>query len=96
MRAWTRKTGTWEPSTVYADHHEGFINAVATVVVDGQAYILSGGQDSLIQAWPINDQLEASPQVKFTLIGHQRNVCAIDSDSSGRIVSGSWDMCVDR
>lgn len=93
VRAWTRKSGQWEPSTVYADHHQGFVNSVAVCVVDGRSYLLSGGQDSLILAWPISDELEASPKVAFTMIGHQHNVCSLDSDASGRIVSGSWDKC---
>lgn len=53
--------------------------------------LIAGGQDSLINVFPIS-QTQSEPT--HTLVGHSENVCAIDTTSSGTIISGSWDKCV--
>lgn len=69
-------------------------------------YLLTGGQDKLIHAWPLPDPSTLcnadspasalpSPTPSHTLIGHEGNVCALHVSNDGkRIVSGSWDKCV--
>ncbi|GAA5978453.1 hypothetical protein JCM10908_004359 [Rhodotorula pacifica] len=86
--------------------HEGFVNAVewmhASTEVEG-GYLLTGGQDRLIHAWPLPSPSALSaaespisalpaPTPSHTLIGHEGNVCALHVSNDGhRIVSGSWD-----
>ncbi|GAA5877374.1 hypothetical protein JCM3774_003577 [Rhodotorula dairenensis] len=96
-----------------AGGHEGFVNAVEWMHASPEAqgedghpgYLLTGGQDRLIHAWPLpspstllnsDSSSPASalpaPTPSHTLIGHEGNVCALHVSSNGdRIVSGSWD-----
>lgn len=52
-------------------------------------YIAVGSQSSTISLWPSADDHATKPA--HTLIGHTHNVCALDSDESGLLISGSWD-----
>ncbi|GAA5938439.1 hypothetical protein JCM3775_000892 [Rhodotorula graminis] len=88
-----------------ATGHEGFVNAVEWTPQTAEealgGYLLTGGQDQLIHAWPLPspstlsslDPSSAPPNSpSHTLIGHEANVCALHVSKDGkRIVSGSWD-----
>ncbi|BGP38000.1 hypothetical protein JCM10449v2_001927 [Rhodotorula kratochvilovae] len=102
--------GGWTEGTVYggaegSTGHEGFVNAVEWTPRTGDGaeggYLLTGGQDKLIHAWPLPSPSTLSsadassataPSPSHTLIGHDANVCALHVSKDGkRIVSGSWD-----
>jgi WD40 repeat protein len=51
-------------------------------------YIVTGGQDSIINIWEIGQSRE---EPLFTLLGHSDNVCALHVGGDGTIISGSWD-----
>jgi phospholipase A-2-activating protein len=54
----------------------------------GIGYVVTGGQDTVINIFnlenPRNDP-------DFTLLGHSENVCTLDVNAAGTIISGSWD-----
>ena len=54
-------------------------------------YIVTGGQDSVINIWAIGPSRE---EPLYTLLGHSDNVCALHVGGSGTIISGSWDKWV--
>ena len=69
-------------------------------------YLATGGQDKLIQVWPLSSNAFDSTsndtamngvpteaaRPSHTLIGHEDNVCALHASSDGKVlVSGSWD-----
>ncbi|GJN88517.1 hypothetical protein Rhopal_001483-T1 [Rhodotorula paludigena] len=102
--------GGWADHATYGgadaqSGHEGFVNAVEWLGGGDEAeggYLLTGGQDKLIHAWPLpspssilstDSALSSSaPVPSHTLIGHEANVCALHVSKDGkRIVSGSWD-----
>ena len=53
-------------------------------------YIVTGGQDSIINIWDIGQSQE---EPLISLLGHSDNVCALHVGEGGSIVSGSWDKC---
>lgn len=62
-------------------------------------YALTGGQDALINAYEVALNAAGAAKVsstpRYTLIGHQENVCALSVYNGGEyIVSGSWDTYV--
>ncbi|GAA6054564.1 hypothetical protein JCM3770_006034 [Rhodotorula araucariae] len=108
----SRGTGpAWTEGTVYgaaqgSSGHEGFVNAVEWSPQTGEdaegGYLLTGGQDKLIHAWPLpspstlssadSSPAALAPSPSHTLIGHEANVCALHVSKDGkRIISGSWD-----
>lgn len=62
--------------------HQGFVNSIAC---SGNCYI-SGGQDSTI-----NVVKAGTTEPERVLLGHSSNVCALDVNADGMILSGSWD-----
>ena len=54
-------------------------------------YIVTGGQDSVINIWSMGPSRE---EPLYTLLGHSDNVCALHASSDSTIVSGSWDKYV--
>jgi phospholipase A-2-activating protein len=68
-----------------------FINAVAYLKPTPEApqgYIVTGGQDSIINIWEIGQSRE---EPLYSLLGHSDNVCALHVEGDGTIISGSWD-----
>jgi WD40 repeat protein len=53
------------------------------------AYVALGSQSSSISLWPSADTEATKPA--HTLTGHKHNVCTLDSNDSGLLISGSWD-----
>jgi WD40 repeat protein len=53
-------------------------------------YIVTGGQDSIINIWMIGPSQE---EPLYNLLGHSDNVCALHVGEDGTIISGSWDKC---
>lgn len=51
-------------------------------------YIVTGGQDSIINIWEIGTNRD---EPLYTLLGHSDNVCALHVGVDGTIISGSWD-----
>ena len=51
-------------------------------------YIVTGGQDSIINIWDIGQSRE---EPLTSLLGHSDNVCALHVGEDGTIISGSWD-----
>jgi phospholipase A-2-activating protein len=76
-----------------ASNATGFVNAVSYLAPTQQfseGLIISGGQDTVIEV----RQPSKAPgdNAEALLLGHSRNVCALDVDPSGDfIVSGAWD-----
>ncbi|KAI0256861.1 WD40-repeat-containing domain protein [Lactifluus subvellereus] len=68
-----------------------FINSVAYLSPTPEApqgYIVTGGQDSIVNVWTIRPSRE---EPLYTLLGHSDNVCALHVGGDGTIISGSWD-----
>ncbi|KAI0302198.1 WD40-repeat-containing domain protein [Russula brevipes] len=68
-----------------------FINSVAYLKPTPetpQGYIVTGGQDSIINIWMIGPSQE---EPLYNLLGHSDNVCALHVGEDGTIISGSWD-----
>lgn len=94
VRLWTL-VSTPPPKYDYTISTQGsaFINALACFPPTPefpQGLVLSGGQDSIIEARqpgkPVDENADAM------LLGHGHNVCALDvCPEGGWIVSGSWD-----
>ena len=53
-------------------------------------YIVTGGQDSVINIWEIGHHRE---EPLYSLLGHSDNVCALHVGGNDSIISGSWDKC---
>lgn len=74
-------------------HGTAFINSLAFVPPSSEypdGLIVSGGQDTIIEV----KQPAKTPQdnADALLLGHTRNVCALDVSEDGKfIISGSWD-----
>ncbi|KAJ9121468.1 hypothetical protein QFC22_002084 [Naganishia vaughanmartiniae] len=79
----------WEAARTIADPDGRFVSSVGSVRIGGESYIAVGSQSSTISLWSSTD-IDAT-QPAHTLIGHKHNVCALDSNDAGLIVSGSWD-----
>jgi phospholipase A-2-activating protein len=59
-------------------------------------FIISAGQDALVQLWPLHPPSDQSYGPEFVLAGHTSNVCCLDVYDAGpeqepTICSGSWD-----
>ncbi|KAF8274866.1 phospholipase A-2-activating protein [Lactarius quietus] len=68
-----------------------FINSVAYLPPTPEApqgYIVTGGQDSIINIWSMESTRE---EPLYTLLGHSDNVCTLHVGGDSTIVSGSWD-----
>jgi phospholipase A-2-activating protein len=63
----------------------GFVNSVAFDLQGNM--VISGGQEKLIN---ITDLFSSDVEAKYVLVGHESNVCALDTDGD-QIISGSWD-----
>ncbi|KAJ9116223.1 hypothetical protein QFC24_006814 [Naganishia onofrii] len=79
----------WEAARTIADPDGRFVSSVGSVRIGDESYIAVGSQSSTISLWSSTDTDAAQPA--HTLIGHKHNVCALDSNDAGLIVSGSWD-----
>ncbi|KAI0273434.1 phospholipase A-2-activating protein [Gloeopeniophorella convolvens] len=89
--SWIREHGSaFAPAATFRASPR-FINSVAYLPpsLDApQGYIVTGGQDSIINVWPIEPS-RAEPS--YTLLGHADNICALHAREDGTVVSGSWD-----
>lgn len=91
---WKReKDGSWSDTLKYSG--TSFINSLAWGLADGKYYVLSGGQDEVIN-WSALAPEEVSEQgfeePEYVLVGHEKNVCALSSlVKEDLVVSGSWD-----
>lgn len=76
-----------------ASNSTGFVNAVSYLPPTEQfpeGLIISGGQDTVIEVRVPSKGPDDNAEA--LLLGHSRNVCALDVDPAGRfIVSGAWD-----
>ncbi|KAJ9098047.1 hypothetical protein QFC19_006482 [Naganishia cerealis] len=79
----------WEIARTIGDPDGRFVSSVGSVRIGDESYIAVGSQSSTISLWSSTDATSAQPA--HTLIGHKHNVCALDSNDAGLIVSGSWD-----
>ncbi|GHJ87959.1 hypothetical protein NliqN6_4361 [Naganishia liquefaciens] len=79
----------WESARTIPDPDGKFISSVGTVSVNGEKYIAIGSQSSKISLWTAAGDESARPT--HTLISHKHNVCTLDSNDSGLLISGSWD-----
>jgi WD40 repeat protein len=73
------------------DHHMLTRARTSLNEVPHPGYIVTGGQDSIINIWSIEPSRE---EPLYTLLGHSDNVCALHASGDGTIISGSWDKCV--
>lgn len=82
VRVWT-KEAVWSSKINFTSG--GFVNSLAFDSL--KTLIISGGQDKLIN---LTDLFSVQLEPSFTLIGHESNVCSLDTDGT-QIISGSWD-----
>lgn len=85
-RRWPRN-GSDPQGIVYASGQSGFLNAVASLKTsDGQTFILTAGNDTLVAAYP----LESPQEPTHAFVGHLQNVCCLKVRGD-LVYSGSWD-----
>ncbi|GAB1519973.1 WD repeat protein Lub1 [Rhizoctonia solani] len=93
--AWRRDGPNGFTPTTYSAGSR-FVNSVTYIPPQknggpgSQGYIVTGGQDTVINVFDLSHP-DGAKEPTFTLLGHRENVCALDSTPSGTIVSGSWD-----
>ncbi|KAI9446298.1 WD40-repeat-containing domain protein [Lactarius indigo] len=89
--SWIKPSGSsFSPANTFRASPR-FINSVAYIPPTPEApqgYIVTGGQDSIINIWSIEPGRE---EPLYTLLGHSDNVCALHVGGNGTIISGSWD-----
>ncbi|TDL24967.1 phospholipase A-2-activating protein [Rickenella mellea] len=90
--SWTRPSPT-APFTQGSVYRAGsrYVNAITYVpsTPDApQGYVVTGGQDTVINVFPLQSERE---EPAYSLLGHTENVCALHATASGVIISGSWD-----
>ncbi|EFP78728.2 uncharacterized protein PGTG_04684 [Puccinia graminis f. sp. tritici CRL 75-36-700-3] len=95
-RVWKRSDEQWSEQLVYQNSNPGFLNAIAAITIKDKEYIISAGQDALLQLWPLHPESDQSYAPEFVLAGHTSNVCCLDVYDAGpgqqpTICSGSWD-----
>ncbi|KNZ60581.1 hypothetical protein VP01_1533g2 [Puccinia sorghi] len=95
-RVWKRTDGLWSEQLVYQNSNAGFLNAIGAITVKEKEYVISAGQDALVQLWPLHPSPDQSYGPEFVLAGHTLNVCCLDAYDAGpqhepTICSGSWD-----
>ncbi|KAI8452162.1 WD40-repeat-containing domain protein [Phakopsora pachyrhizi] len=94
-RVWKREDeNSWSERSLYQNSNPGFLNAVERITLDGDEFLLSAGQDSLIQLWPISPKPGQDYKPSFILSGHSSNVCylnVLNHLNPPTIYSGSWD-----
>lgn len=94
VQVWTRKKGSpneYESRTIYQANK--YVNSIAFLpkTSSHDAFILSGGEDTVIDVRPENATLGDNTGRRLT--GHSRNVCALSVFPSGsRFLSGGWDQ----
>ncbi|KAF8759643.1 PFU (PLAA family ubiquitin binding) [Rhizoctonia solani] len=95
LAAWRRDGPNGFTPTTYSAGSR-FVNSVTYIPPQknggpgSQGYIVTGGQDTVINVFDLSHP-DGAKEPTFTLLGHRENVCALDSTPSGTIVSGSWD-----
>ncbi|PLW09241.1 hypothetical protein PCANC_19978 [Puccinia coronata f. sp. avenae] len=95
-RVWRRTDGKWSEELVYQNSNPGFLNAIDAITIKKKEFIISAGQDALVQLWPLHPPSDQSYGPEFVLAGHTSNVCCLDVYDAGpeqepTICSGSWD-----
>ncbi|KAG5463048.1 MAG: WD40-repeat-containing domain protein [Olpidium bornovanus] len=93
VRTWTRLSpNSFAEDKVFLGHSH-FVNSLAYIKADEshpEGLVASGSSDKTINVFD-----PRSPQEPvFSLIGHADNVCALQVDADGNIISGSWDKYV--
>ncbi|KAH3670257.1 hypothetical protein WICMUC_004910 [Wickerhamomyces mucosus] len=84
VRVWSKNNeGQWDSTINFKSN--AFINSLTFDAENN--LVISGGQDKLIN---ITDLYSSSLDSKYVLIGHDSNVCALDSKDD-QVISGSWD-----
>lgn len=83
----TDKTEAWNATRTIPDKDGRFVSSITCATIGGQPFIALGSGSGAITCWSATDA-SADP---ITLRGHASNVCALDGDESGLMVSGSWD-----
>lgn len=86
----------WTEELVFQNSNPGFLNAIEIIEFLGKEYLVSAGQDALIQLWPLHPEPDRSYEPQFVLSAHTSNVCCLHVCDSGpenqpTIFSGSWD-----
>lgn len=95
-RIWSNTNAKdWSDQTVFQNSNPGFLNAVSHAKIDGEEFILTAGQDALIQIWPAAPAPNQPYEPRYVLAGHTSNVCCLDitygTTDVPTIYSGSWD-----
>ncbi|PWZ00297.1 PFU-domain-containing protein [Testicularia cyperi] len=92
---WSRASPTSFQPAAAIDAHTGFVNACTFTTIGGDVYAVTAGQDKTIYAHWIsehNGAIEVDTKGTRVLVGHEDNVCALDSHPDGSyLLSGSWD-----
>lgn len=87
-KVWTMdKTQAWTSTRTIPDRDGRFVSSITSLPVGGEEHIALGSGSGVITLWSAAS-LEAEP---ITLVGHTSNVCTLEGDDSGLLVSGSWD-----
>lgn len=82
VRTWT-KEALWDYKVNFTS--TGFVNSLTFDAKN--SLVITGGQDKLIN---VTDLYSPGMESKYVLIGHESNVCSLDTDGV-QIISGSWD-----
>ncbi|KAI9630465.1 hypothetical protein KEM48_013961 [Puccinia striiformis f. sp. tritici PST-130] len=95
-RVWKKTDEQWSEQLIYQNSNPGFLNAIGAITIQEKEYIISAGQDALVQLWPLHPGSDQSYGPEFILAGHTQNVCCLDVYEAGpenepTICSGSWD-----
>ncbi|POW11920.1 hypothetical protein PSTT_04936, partial [Puccinia striiformis] len=94
-RVWKKTDEQWSEQLIYQNSNPGFLNAIGAITIKEKEYIISAGQDALVQLWPLHPGSDQSYGPEFILAGHTQNVCCLDVYEAGpenepTICSGSW------
>lgn len=88
VRVWNKVSDVWQ-APIVSFQAGGFLNSVAYVSegYGSDPLIAAGGNESLIY---LSSPLLTQQDPEFCLVGHESNVCALDS-LGPLVISGSWD-----
>lgn len=88
VRLWKRQLANKFDSSIINFKSSNFVNALA--IIEEEGLIVSSGSDNLINVTGISSDFINEQDPKYCLVGHEGNVCSLDTFED-LIISGSWD-----
>ena len=71
------------------EHFPNYVNSISFFSSPQGLILSSGGADKLIHTYNIVDK-----ELTKTLIGHHDNICSLDYQDDGTLISCSWDCTI--